>query len=107
MADPLRERYTIASWPWETQEWPTAWDPLLDVVDELWPSSYFTASAFSEPASLDLPIQGCLWQPIPEPQRFCHPKERSKTRERFGLQRILCSSDMVLILTQLQYAKIR
>ena len=33
--DPLRERYTIASWPWETQQWPDAWMPLLDVAYEL------------------------------------------------------------------------
>ena len=32
--DTLRERYTITSWPWETQEWPDAWMPLLDMSDE-------------------------------------------------------------------------
>lgn len=86
--DPLLERYTISSWPWETQEWPVAWNPLLDVVDELWPSSNFTASAFSGPASLrDLPIQVMpMAAEISEPQRFCHPRERFKTRERYGLR---------------------
>ena len=49
--DPLRERYTISSWPWETQQWPDAWMPLLDVADELWPSSQFTAAALARPAA--------------------------------------------------------
>ena len=49
--DPLHERYTIASWPWETQQWPHAWMPLLDVADELWPSSQFTAAALAAPAA--------------------------------------------------------
>ena len=49
--DPLRERYTIASWPWETQQWPDAWMSMLDVADELWPSSQFTAAALAVPAS--------------------------------------------------------
>ena len=56
--DPLRERYTIASWPWETQQWPDAWMPLLDVADELWPSSQFTAAALAGPAAnVDKPLQ--------------------------------------------------
>ena len=49
--DPLRERYTIASRPWETQQWPDAWMPLLEVANELWPSSQFTATALAGPAS--------------------------------------------------------
>ena len=47
--DPLRERYTIASWPWETQHCLDAWISLFDVPDELWPSSQFTAAALTEP----------------------------------------------------------
>jgi hypothetical protein len=47
--DPLRECYTIASWPWETQPWPDACFPVLDVADELWPSSQFTAAALATP----------------------------------------------------------
>lgn len=45
--DPLRERYTIASWPWETQQWPDALMPLLDVADELWSSSHFVEAALT------------------------------------------------------------
>jgi len=44
---PLRERYTIASWPWETQQWPDALMPLLDVADELWSSSHFVEAALT------------------------------------------------------------
>ena len=32
-SDPLRERYTIASWPWETQQWRHTLMLLLDVAD--------------------------------------------------------------------------
>ena len=65
-----------------------AWNPLLDVVDELWQSSNFTASAFPGPASLrDLPIQVMpMAAEISEPQRFYHPRERFRTRERYGLR---------------------
>ena len=49
--DPLRERYTIASWPWETQQWPDAWMPLLDVADEFWPSSQFSAAELTGPSA--------------------------------------------------------
>ena len=46
--DPLRGRYTIAAWPWETRQWPDVWEGLLEIVDEVWPSSTFTAQP--EPA---------------------------------------------------------
>ena len=49
--DPMRERYTIASWPWETQQWPDAWMPWPDFADELWSSSQFTAAAFACPSA--------------------------------------------------------
>lgn len=32
-------------------EWSDAWLPLLDVADELWPSSQFTAAALAGPAA--------------------------------------------------------
>ena len=49
----LNQQYILyfASWPWETHWWPDAWIPLLDVGDELWPSSQFTAAALAGPAA--------------------------------------------------------
>ena len=85
--DPLRERYTIACWPWETQQWPVAWMPLLDVVDELWPSSQFTAQALAGPAAeADRPLQVMpMAAEITDPDRFCNNTARIATRERYSL----------------------
>ncbi len=84
---PLRERYTISSWPWETQQWPDAWMPLFDVVDELWPSSQFTAAALAGPASeADLPLHVMpMAAEITEPDRFCNAANRAATRKRLGI----------------------
>ncbi len=85
--DPLRERYTITSWPWETQQWPAAWMPLLDVADELWPSSQFTAAALAGPAAeAGKPLQVMpMAAEITDPDRFCNSATRRATRQRHGL----------------------
>ena len=85
--DPLRERYTISSWPWETESWPEAWRPLLDVADELWPSSHFTAEALQPPAvDAGLPLQVmAMAAEIVEPERFITAAGRIATRTRYGL----------------------
>jgi glycosyltransferase involved in cell wall biosynthesis len=85
--DPLRERYTISSWPWETQQWPDAWLPLLDVADELWPSSQFTAAALAGPASeARRPLQVMpMAAEITDPDRFRNAAARIATRKRHGL----------------------
>jgi len=85
--DPLRERYTICSWPWETQQWPAEWMPLLSVADELWPSSHFTEKALSYPAAKaarPLTVMPMAAEII-DPDRFCDPIARSATRNRYGL----------------------
>ena len=85
--DPLRERYTIASWPWETQQWPDAFMPLLDVADELWPSSHFTAAALAGPASdAGRPMHVMpMAAEITDPDLFCNAAARLATRQRHGL----------------------
>ena len=61
--------------------------PLLDVADELWPSSQFTAAALAGPSAKT----GRLMKVMPmaaeitEPERFCNVENRLKTRKRFGL----------------------
>ena len=52
----VRERYTLVSWPWETETWPDAWTPLLHVADEIWPSSAFTARALLPYSGKDRPL---------------------------------------------------
>ena len=85
--DPLRERYTLAAWPWETRQWPQVWHPLLEVVDELWPSSSFTAEAMKEPATAaGLPLQLMpMAAEVHDPERFCNPVARCAARQRYGL----------------------
>jgi glycosyltransferase involved in cell wall biosynthesis len=84
---PLRERYTLSSWPWETQQWPEAWMPLLHVADELWPSSRFTTAALAGPAAdAGLPLQVMpMAAEIAEPERFCAASARAGARARHGL----------------------
>jgi glycosyltransferase involved in cell wall biosynthesis len=53
----LRERYTLVSWPWETEIWPDAWTPLLQVADEIWPSSAFTARALLPYSGVGRPLR--------------------------------------------------
>jgi glycosyltransferase involved in cell wall biosynthesis len=85
--EPLRERYTFSAWPWETQKWPHPWLPLLQVVDELWPSSSFTASGLAGPAaSLKKPLKIMnMAAEIDQPDRLCSPEARGACRSRHGL----------------------
>ena len=87
--DPLRERYTLTAWPWETQQWPHAWLPLLEVSDEAWPSSSFSAVALQEPAALaGLPLQVMpMAAEISDPDRFCTQAARQNARASHGLPR--------------------
>jgi len=85
--DPLCERFTLAAWPWETRQWPKAWLPLLEVADELWPSSAFTAAALHEPAAAAaVPLQLMpMAAEVPDLDRFCNPATRRAARARHGL----------------------
>jgi glycosyltransferase involved in cell wall biosynthesis len=85
--DALRERYTLTAWPWESQQWPKAWLPLLEVADELWPSSSFTAAGLQMPAAAaSLPLQVMpMAAAIPDPERFCSPAARRAARARHDL----------------------
>lgn len=85
--DLLRDRYTIAAWPWETRQWPQVWDPLLKVVDELWPSSTFTAQALQVPAAQEgVPLHVMsMAAEIPDPNSFCTSSIRRATRDHLGL----------------------
>ena len=41
----FRGRYNIGYWPWELSVWPTNWQMLLDLVDEVWVSTKHTYDA--------------------------------------------------------------
>jgi hypothetical protein len=85
--NPLRERYTLAAWPWETDTWPRAWLPLLKVADELWPSSRFTADALTDPArTAGLPLHVMpMAAEISAPEHFNGAKSRETARLRYQL----------------------
>lgn len=84
--EPLRERYTIAAWPWETEDWPAAWQPLFHAVDELWPASRFTAQALQGANRRGLPLQLMpMAAEIPQPQQYTHPDARRHSRAQHGL----------------------
>jgi glycosyltransferase involved in cell wall biosynthesis/SAM-dependent methyltransferase len=38
-------RYTVGAWAWEVEDFPEAYDPAFDVVDEIWAISSFTRDA--------------------------------------------------------------
>ncbi|MDD2728281.1 glycosyltransferase family 4 protein [Malikia sp.] len=45
---PFEGHYNIGWWPWELPVWPAAWRDALDLMDELWASSEFTAQAYRQ-----------------------------------------------------------
>ena len=85
--DPLHDRYTIASWPWETRQWPQVWKSLLEVTNEVWPSSTFTAKALEAPAAeAEVPLHVMsMAAEISDPDRFCSLSSRQSTRDHLGV----------------------
>lgn len=43
--NPARRRYTIGMWAWEVEDFPAAWAPAADLVDEIWVNSGHAALA--------------------------------------------------------------
>jgi Glycosyltransferases involved in cell wall biogenesis len=82
----LRERYSLVSWPWETEEWPQAWRPLLHVADEIWPSSSLTTRALLPYSSKDRPVHKMsMAVEIADHEEIISPQTRMETRAIHGL----------------------
>jgi glycosyltransferase involved in cell wall biosynthesis len=82
----MRERYTIVSWPWETEIWPDAWRPLLQVADEIWPSSAFTARALLPHSGIERPLRHMpMAVDIADVAEITGPQTRRETRRHHGL----------------------
>jgi glycosyltransferase involved in cell wall biosynthesis len=82
----LRERYTLVSWPWETETWPDVWTPLLQVADEIWPSSAFTARALLPYSGDDRPLhQMPMAVEIANLAQIISSQTRNATRRSHGL----------------------
>ena len=58
-SDFFDSRYNIGYWMWELSEFPDAWLPALDMVDEVWAPSRFTQQAISAKARCPVP-----WMPL-------------------------------------------
>ncbi|MEM6901722.1 MAG: glycosyltransferase [Pseudomonadota bacterium] len=67
--------FRIGYWPWELSRLPTAWHLADHLMDEIWASSRFTASAFSD---LTTPVN---YLPLP----VLVPTSVYADREKFGL----------------------
>ena len=83
----LQGRYTIASWPWETKIWPTEWNVLMNFVDQIWASSFFTGSAFEriskekEVAMKVIPMAS----EIENPQKYSTADAKFSSRTHYGI----------------------
>lgn len=62
-----RDRYLIGVWAWEVEDFPTRFQPAIDLVDEIWAISSFTRDAIA--ALTDKPVHVIPYQ-VPEPS---HP----------------------------------
>ena len=85
--NPLKNRFNIAYWPWETQTWPIAWGAMLETVDAIWSSSSFTMEALYQPAKqIGIPISLLpLAAQISNNTNNINKTERNKIRTYYGL----------------------
>lgn len=84
-------RYTIASWPWELEKWPTKWEPILQLADEAWPYSSIIKEALRPFAKSDVGERTLRLTRMPPPaeienhDHYTDPRARTDARQRFGL----------------------
>lgn len=72
-----RDRYLVGIWAWEVEDFPTRFQPAIDLVDEIWAISSFTQNAIA--AVTDKPVHVIPYQ-VPEP-----PHTGSFDRSRLGI----------------------
>lgn len=70
---PFEGHYNIGWWPWELPVWPAAWRDALDLMDEFWASSEFTAQAYRQstqkPVHL-VPLAASVERGATRPRKF-------------------------------------
>lgn len=74
--DFTRDRYTVGYWFWELAEFPAAWVPAIDCVDEVWVASEFVRAAIERVSNKPVRKVRC---PVPA------PPSRAYARKEFGL----------------------
>ena len=91
------ERYNIGYWPWELGKWPEPWNPLFNLVDEVWASSRHTHQSIQQilnhrpqPKLTYCPLGISQIAPLTHEQKI-------KARNKHGLPRkamlMICSFD--------------
>jgi glycosyltransferase involved in cell wall biosynthesis len=74
--DIFANRYNIGYWSWELSQFPDAWCPSLQLVDEVWAPSRFIEQAIAHKTTLPV---------IRMPLAVDFPEPREVRREAFGL----------------------
>jgi glycosyltransferase involved in cell wall biosynthesis len=74
--DLFANRYNIGYWAWELSQFPDAWCPSLQLVDEVWAPSRFIEQAIAHKTTLPV---------IRMPLAVDFPEPREVRREAFGL----------------------
>ena len=84
---PQSSCYSIADWPWETEQWPEIWQPLLQHIDELWPASQLIHKALAPQAqAYNRPIHTMpMAVQVPQPDQIATREQRLSTRQHHGL----------------------
>lgn len=75
-ADVLAGRYNICGWQWELPKWPTRWQGLMAMPDEIWAQSRFLQEMFSQ--ATDKPV-------VYVPSAVDLPSFEPRVRQHFGL----------------------
>ena len=66
----LRETRRIGRWAWELSRFPAAWEPAIDLVDEIWVPSAFVARAVEQATAKPVHVVPCtVDRPLPVRQR--------------------------------------
>jgi hypothetical protein len=77
------DRYNIGYWPWELGAWPTEWEMMLELVDEVWVSTQHTYDALKPVCKKPLQLMPMAVELGP----VKNYRPRNKARESFKLNK--------------------
>lgn len=77
----FKDRYNIGYWPWELGAWPTEWEMMLELVDEVWVSTQHTYDALKPICKKPLQLMPMAVELGPVKKY----RSRNKARESFKL----------------------
>lgn len=76
-SDPWAKRLVIGYWPWELSAWPSSWNNVFRLANEVWASSRHTQFAFTNAASIPV---------LHMPMAVDLPVYKPRPREQFNLK---------------------